>query len=80
MFHEMMEEWLKSEQRKILFPQYKEEDVFMLEEFVNYLDATARQAAEQSVQPTLLTLCLYCERVHDSRVACPEYIAKSQSG
>ena len=38
------------------------------------------EAAQQSVPPTLLTLCPYCKRVHDNRVACPEYIAKSQSG
>ena len=53
MFHKMMEEWLIGEQRKILFPKYKEEDVFMLEEFVNYLDCMVRQAAQQSVYPTL---------------------------
>lgn len=40
----------------------------------------AECAAQPRVQPTLLTLCPYCERVHDNRLACPEYVAKSQSG
>lgn len=38
------------------------------------------EAAQPRVQPTLLTPCQYCKRVHDNRVACPEYVAKSQSG
>ena len=37
------------------------------------------RAAQHSVQPTLLTLCPYCKHEHDSRLACPEYAAKSQS-
>ena len=45
-----------------------------------FIVTVLNQAAQPRVQPTLLTLCRYCERVHDNRVACPEYVAKSQSG
>lgn len=34
--------------------------------------------AQRSVQTTFLMLCPYCEHEHDKRVACPQYIAKSQ--
>lgn len=40
----------------------------------------AEEVSQHSVRPTVLTQCPYCNREHDSRVACPEYIAKSQIG
>lgn len=42
--------------------------------------AAAEIAAEQSFAPDEgYCRCPHCERVHDNRVACPEYLAKSQS-